>query len=117
MSEDKYKSLIDECLQEECDCTHYCLLKEIMLSAKKFDARFLRQTKCIEIYKWHRGRTLKKDIGWAKAWAEWAEEDSEGKSFAKSFAWAYIEFPELHSQKLYVKIVEHYGKKPEDKGE
>lgn len=114
MTDHAYKSLIDECLKEECDCAHYCLLKEIMLSAKKFDVRFLRQTKVIEIYKWHRGRKHKRDIGWAKAWEEWAEEDSNGNSYAKSFAWAYTTFPDLHSQALYEKVIEHYGKKPED---
>lgn len=116
MVDKKYKSLIDECLEGECDCEHYCLLKEILMSAKRFDVRFLRQTKCIEIFKWHRGRKLGRDIGWEKAWEEWSEEDGEGRSYAKSFAVSYVEFPELHSQELYNKIVEHYGKKPEDKG-
>ena len=109
MTDSKYKSLIDDCLKEECDCSHWCLLKEIVMSSKKFDPRFLVQTKCIEIFKWHKGRKLGKDIGWASAWELWVEE-----GYAKAFADAFDANPKMSPQELYKKTVDIIGKKPED---
>lgn len=96
-----YRSLIDECLAEECDGQHYCLLKEIVLSSQKFDPRFLVQMKCVEIHKWHMGQRVKRDVSWDAALMAWNDE-----GLAKIFADLWPDNTETTPQSLY-KMVLH----------
>ena len=95
-TKEKYKSLIDECLEDECHCEKWCILKEILVISQKYDPRLLVQTKVVEIFKWEESKKAGGDIGWGKAWELWVT-----SGLAEKFAKVYIENPEMSPKKIY----------------
>ena len=95
---EEYKSLIDECLDEECDCKHWCLLKEVVIASFKFDKRFLIQAKAVEIFKLNKSKPLppEKALSWDDAWFLWADE-----GWAKKFDEVYKEYPNKGPKAIY----------------
>jgi hypothetical protein len=96
MKKEEYKSLIDDCLESECESGHWCLLKEMVVACMKFDSRTLIQFKTVEIYKWNLNKNTKDDIDWEKAWNKWAS-DGHAELFAK----VYIDHPNKSPKQLY----------------
>lgn len=99
---EEYVELLNQCLEEECDCNHWCLLKEIVIAGYKFDPRTLVQFKCVEKYKDERSKAIGQDIGWETAWNEWHE-----LNYDVVFAKVYTEHPKIKPQHLYNKIITH----------
>ena len=103
MIKEEYKSLINDCLETECDGGHWCLLKEMVVACMKFDPRTLIQFKVVEIYKWNLNKESKDEITWDTAWSMWAE-----YGHAKKFAEVYDENPNKTAKQLYRIIFKEY---------
>ena len=98
---DDYKSLLDACLEEECDCKHWCLLKEMTLASFKYDPRTLIQFKCVEIYKYEESKKHDKELSWEDAWNKWTN-----TKLAEKFAEVYDKHPTMKPQLMYKKIIQ-----------
>lgn len=98
IKKEEYKCLIDQCLEEECSNNHWCLLKEIIISAFKIDPRTLVQMKCVEIYKYYESK--RGEIDWNEALTRWVL-----NGYAKKFETVYNENPTMKPQLMYNYIV------------
>ena len=83
-------------LREDCECQRckYCPLEVLV---KSMGDRLLEQHKCVEIYKWNKGKEGYK-LDWNEAYSSWVEE-----GFAALFAKYYRE--DRNAKQIY-KIIE-----------
>ena len=96
MKKEEYKSLINECLDTQCQGNHWCLLKEMVVACMKFDPRTLIQFKTVEIFKWNLNKASKDEITWDVAWERWAKD-----GHAKTFADVYDKNPNKSAKQIY----------------
>jgi hypothetical protein len=93
-------------LREDCDCAkcEYCPLEAVILSMETeiFD-RFLEQHKCIEIFKYNKGKQGN-ELTWNESYLSWANE-----GYAKLFADHYNE--ERSAKQIYKLIEKDMEKK------
>ena len=84
-------------ITKDCHCKDpsdpYCTLIEILMT-KCSDPRFLIQMKCVEKFRYEKGKELGKFLCWNDAYMEWIEE-----GYSKKFADEYregISFEEIY---------------------
>lgn len=100
----KKKPQLEKAVNEICcaECkgeNRWCLLKEVIISSHDDEyVRFLKQLKCLEIFKYHESEKAGKDIGWEQAWLSWVD-----VGHAKKFGDMYA--PEMDAVSLYYKII------------
>ena len=80
-----------------CPREHYCTLKEILCSGPK-GGREISQIKCVEKFKYERGKWLDRHVDWQEAFEMWI-----GEGNAKRFAAFYHE--DVHFEDLYRRIM------------
>lgn len=97
MNKNKLRKAVEEICCEPCKKS-WCLLKEVIISSHNDEyVRFLKQLKCLEIFKLVESEKAKRDIGWEAAWGKWIE-----AGFAKKFGDLYD--PEKDAVKLYYEV-------------
>jgi hypothetical protein len=98
MSKLKLKQTVEEICCDQCKQS-WCLLKEVIISSHNDEyVRFLKQLKCLEIFKLVESEKVKQDVGWEHAWEQWAL-----RGFAKRFSDLYT--PEKDAIKLYYEVI------------
>ncbi|CAK0762106.1 conserved hypothetical protein [Gammaproteobacteria bacterium] len=102
MPREIFQDLRDEC---ECQNARYCPL-EVLLEYQS--ERTLEQHKCVELYKYNRGREENQDIGWQRAYTEWTS-----KGYAEAFAEVYK--AGMKHREIYSEIIKRMEKRDDGK--
>jgi len=103
MDKERFRQLLYMICQD-CHCHDksdpYCTLIEVFLSSHSQDPRFIIQTKCVEKFKYDKGKELNREISWKEAHMMWIDE-----GYANIFADLYKE--DMFIETLYKQIIDY----------